>query len=63
MHIAERALLQDDTLISSLATALGYASESAFSNAFKRTTQVSPRRYRGAAAADGCVEERAQKRQ
>ncbi|SNT45285.1 transcriptional regulator, AraC family [Actinacidiphila glaucinigra] len=46
MHIAERALLHDEVLISSLASSLGYASESAFSNAFKRTHGYSPRSYR-----------------
>ncbi|WP_218135585.1 AraC family transcriptional regulator [Nonomuraea jiangxiensis] len=46
MHIAERALSHDETLIASLASSLGYASESAFSNAFKRTHGYSPRNYR-----------------
>ncbi|GII59870.1 AraC family transcriptional regulator [Planotetraspora thailandica] len=46
MRIAERGLFHDETLISSLASSLGYASESAFSNAFKRTYGCSPRTYR-----------------
>jgi AraC-like DNA-binding protein len=46
MRIAERALLDGEVLIASLASSLGYASESAFSNAFKRAYEYSPRNYR-----------------
>jgi AraC-like DNA-binding protein len=49
MRLAERALREDDTPIATLAPSLGYTSESAFSNAFKRTVGVAPRRYRDAA--------------
>lgn len=46
MMLAQRALADDETRIGSLATRLGYASESAFSNAFKRQIGVSPAAYR-----------------
>ncbi|MDO8211607.1 AraC family transcriptional regulator [Conexibacter sp. CPCC 206217] len=48
MRIAERTLHDDDTSIAALAHALGYSSESAFSNAFKRTNGLAPRRFRDA---------------
>ncbi|MBB6250345.1 AraC family transcriptional regulator [Nitrospirillum iridis] len=48
MRLAERALKEQDAPVSELAHRLGYASESAFSNAFKRVTGVGPRRYRSA---------------
>lgn len=54
MRLAERARREDDTPIASLAPSLGYTSESAFSNAFKRTVGVAPKRYRdGARAGSG----------
>jgi AraC-like DNA-binding protein len=46
MRLAERALCQENTPVSVLAGQLGYASESAFSNAFKRITGNAPKRYR-----------------
>jgi len=46
MHLAERDLRQTELPVASLAYGLGYTSESAFSNAFKRVTGVAPRRYR-----------------
>ncbi|NYE59963.1 AraC-like DNA-binding protein [Duganella sp. 1224] len=46
MRLAERALRDDDTPVAVVARALGYASESAFSNAFKRVNGKSPRTYR-----------------
>ncbi|MER5353673.1 AraC family transcriptional regulator [Kitasatospora sp. NPDC002551] len=46
MHRAEHALRRADTPLAAIAASLGYGSESAFSNAFKRTTGLSPRRYR-----------------
>lgn len=49
MSMAARALRQDATPVAVLARSVGYTSESAFSNAFKRTTGVAPRRYRDAA--------------
>jgi AraC-like DNA-binding protein len=55
MRLAERALREETTPVSVLALTLGYTSESAFSNAFKRVTGVAPKRYRtmaGNAAAD-----------
>lgn len=51
MRIAERALREDDTPIATLAPSLGYTSESAVSNAFKRTIEIAPRRYRDASPA------------
>ncbi|MBB5068482.1 AraC-like DNA-binding protein [Saccharopolyspora gloriosae] len=44
--LAQRALRDGDTRVGSLATELGYASESAFSTAFKREVGESPLRYR-----------------
>jgi AraC-like DNA-binding protein len=46
MRLAEKALRDDGTTIAPLAQSLGYASESAFSHAFKRVTGSAPRRYR-----------------
>lgn len=46
MRLAERALREGTTAIATIAQSLGYASESAFSNAFKRTTGMSPRAFR-----------------
>ncbi|MFC0085441.1 AraC family transcriptional regulator [Dyella flava] len=43
MHLAERALRQDGVSIARLAESLGYASESAFSHAFKRVTGRAPK--------------------
>ncbi|MHC3469966.1 AraC family transcriptional regulator [Streptomyces sp. 7R007] len=49
MSLAARALRQDTAPVAALARAVGYTSESAFSNAFKRTVGIAPRRYREAA--------------
>lgn len=46
MLLAQRALRQSDTRIGALAADLGYASEAAFSNAFKREIGESPLHYR-----------------
>ena len=46
MHLAEHELREGSTSVSELGLSLGYASESAFSNAFKRTTGMAPKRYR-----------------
>jgi AraC-like DNA-binding protein len=46
MRLAKRALHEGNTPVSVLAFSLGYTSESAFSNAFKRTIGVAPKRYR-----------------
>jgi AraC-like DNA-binding protein len=46
MRLAERVLRDEDASVFELAESLGYASESAFSNAFKRVTGTSPRQYR-----------------
>jgi AraC-like DNA-binding protein len=46
MRLAKRALREDDIAVSELARSLGYTSESAFSNAFKRRIGSAPGRYR-----------------
>ncbi len=46
MRLAKRALSRDNTPLTELSEALGYASESAFSNAFKRVVGLSPRHFR-----------------
>ena len=51
MRIAERALRDEDTPVSDLGMSLGYTSESAFSNAFKREVGMAPKRYRDIARA------------
>lgn len=52
MRLAERALREEDTPVAVLAQSLGYASESAFSHAFKRVTGQSPNAWRKAAPLD-----------
>jgi AraC-like DNA-binding protein len=49
MRLAERALREEATPVAIVGQSLGYTSESAFSNAFKRATGRSPRAYRNAA--------------
>ncbi|MFD5629918.1 AraC family transcriptional regulator [Streptomyces sp. NPDC127072] len=51
MSLARRALRDGESSVSALAQRVGYTSESAFSNAFKRTTGIAPKRYRDAARA------------
>ena len=46
MSLAARALRRDATPVAVLAREVGYGSESAFSNAFKRAMGISPRSYR-----------------
>jgi AraC-like DNA-binding protein len=46
MRLAEWTLRREDTPVSEIAASLGYASESAFSNAFKRVTGTRPSDYR-----------------
>ena len=46
MRLAERALREEATPVSAVGQSVGYASESAFSNAFKRVTGSSPKAYR-----------------
>ncbi|APR38363.1 AraC family transcriptional regulator [Paraburkholderia sp. SOS3] len=46
MLLAQHALRNSDATLSTLAGQLGYGSESAFSNAFKRVIGVSPAHYR-----------------
>ena len=48
MRLAEQALREERTKpVALIARAVGYTSESAFSNAFKRATGISPKAYRG----------------
>jgi AraC-like DNA-binding protein len=49
MRLAQRSLRDEKTSIFELGKSLGYSSESAFSNAFKRVTGTAPRNYRYAA--------------
>ncbi|NRB55787.1 MAG: AraC family transcriptional regulator [Salinicola sp.] len=49
MRLAERALREEETPVAAIAGSLGYTSESAFSNAFKRMTGNSPQKFRNAA--------------
>ncbi|MEW1698972.1 AraC family transcriptional regulator [Streptomyces sp. NPDC091278] len=49
MRLAQHILRSKDTPVAAIASSLGYGSESAFSNAFKRTTGLAPHRYREAA--------------
>jgi AraC-like DNA-binding protein len=53
MRLAERALREETTPVAVVARSLGYTSESAFSNAFKRVTGNSPKTYRNAMRASG----------
>lgn len=46
MRLAERALREETTAVALIGQSLGYSSESAFSNAFKRVTGNSPRAFR-----------------
>jgi AraC-like DNA-binding protein len=46
MQFAEQGLRESSMSVSELGLSLGYATESAFSNAFKRTTGMAPKRYR-----------------
>ena len=50
MRLAERALREEVTPVALVGQSLGYTSESAFSNAFKRLKGKSPRAYRADAA-------------
>ncbi|MFK3796011.1 MULTISPECIES: AraC family transcriptional regulator [unclassified Pseudomonas] len=49
MRLAKRALVEERVQVSEMAPRFGYASESAFSNAFKRVTGLSPKHYRESA--------------
>lgn len=51
MRLAERTLREGNTPVAVLAQSLGYTSESAFSNAFKRMNGQSPKAYRNASRA------------
>ena len=50
MRLAEQALRKDRAHIGDVGRSLGYASESAFSNAFKRVTGRSPMHFKSASA-------------
>jgi AraC-like DNA-binding protein len=53
MRFAEHGLREGSMSVSQLGLSLGYSSESAFSNAFKRTTGMAPKRYRSVFARMG----------
>jgi len=53
MRLAERALREENTPVALVGQSLGYTSESAFSNAFKRMTGHSPKTYRKASRLPG----------
>jgi AraC-like DNA-binding protein len=55
MLAAGRGLRSGDRTVAAVATRWGYGSESAFSNAFKRVTGVSPGRYRAGAHGPGVL--------
>ncbi|BDU20072.1 AraC family transcriptional regulator [Dyella sp. GSA-30] len=57
IRLAERALREETTPVAVIAGSLGYTSESAFSNAFKRVTGSSPKAYRGAARSSGATQQ------
>jgi AraC-like DNA-binding protein len=46
MRLAERDLSETDNSVADIAWSIGYGSESAFSNAFRRATGMSPGRFR-----------------
>jgi AraC-like DNA-binding protein len=49
MRLAKRILREESVSVAAIAERLGYATESGFSNAFKRIVGVPPRRYRATA--------------
>ncbi|RYH32016.1 AraC family transcriptional regulator, partial [archaeon] len=54
-HLAQHALRQENAQVSTVAQSLGYTSESAFSNAFKRVMGQAPKRYQREAAGGEAV--------
>ena len=58
MRLAVRALMEKDGPLSDLALSLGYASESAFSNAFKRIVGIAPKRYRSKVLREAASQQR-----
>ena len=48
MRLAQKALRDDGARVAEVSESLGYTSVSAFTNAFRRVTGVSPRSYREA---------------
>jgi AraC-like DNA-binding protein len=50
MRLAEQALREGKMSVSALGESLGYASDSAFSNAFKRMTGMAPKHYQALVA-------------
>jgi AraC-like DNA-binding protein len=55
MHLAERALRDESTPVAVVARSLGYASESAFSHAFRRIKGNSPTAYRRVLSASDAI--------
>jgi len=62
MRLAEHALRRGDTRLINLAQTLGYASESAFSHAFKRIVGVSPKHYGSLARATNDAKQKGEAR-
>jgi AraC-like DNA-binding protein len=60
MRLAEQALRDDSIHIGEVGRSIGYTSESAFSNAFKRVTGKSPMRFRSAALSRHATRQKAQ---
>ncbi len=58
MRLAERELSETDRSVADIAWSLGYGSDSAFSNAFSRSTGVSPGRFRKEAMQTYCERRR-----
>jgi AraC-like DNA-binding protein len=58
MRLAVRALVEKDDPLSDLALSLGYTSESAFSNAFKRIMGIAPKRYRSKVMREAASQQR-----
>jgi AraC-like DNA-binding protein len=46
MRLAERVLRDTDRAVSDIADSLGFSSESSFSHAFKRSSEMGPKAYR-----------------
>ena len=53
MQIARKMLREGNVSVAKLASTLGYTSESALSNAFKRVTGVAPKRYHAGVKREG----------
>jgi AraC-like DNA-binding protein len=57
MKLAQRVLREEEVSVAQIAASVGYTSESAFSNAFKRVTGSAPRNYRTSASRASATDE------